>query len=84
MPAQDPGEAVEHFLHDVVVKRLSVQVLLPGLPPVGFRIEFNCVQSLLLRARGKGGEAGEDGGYEVGVQGLQIVNISSLTIGLYK
>ena len=38
VPPQDPGEAVENLLHDVVVQSLSLEILLPGSFPVRLRI----------------------------------------------
>ena len=50
MPAEDPGEAVEHFLHDVVVQSLSLQVFLPGGSPVCRRVQVDAGDCLLFDA----------------------------------
>ena len=48
MPADDPGEAVEDLLHDVVVESLPVEVLLPGRLPVSLRVELDLGEGPLL------------------------------------
>ena len=48
MPADDPGEAVEDLLHDVVVQSLSLEVLLPGSFPVSIGVQLNAGDCLLF------------------------------------
>ena len=48
MPADDPGEAVEDLLHDVVVESLPVEVLLPGRLPVSLRVELDLGEGPLV------------------------------------
>ena len=48
MPADDPGEAVEDLLDDVVVESLPVEVLLPGRLPVSLRVELDLGEGPLL------------------------------------
>ena len=48
MPADDPGEAVEDLLHDVVVESLAVEVLLPGHLPVSRGVERDPGEGPLL------------------------------------
>ena len=48
MPADDPGEAVEDLLHDVVVESLTFEVLLPGLLPVSLGVELDLGEGPLL------------------------------------
>ena len=74
MPAEDPGEAVEYFFHDVVVQSLSVQILLPGSGPVGLVVQLNVGDCLLLDCplfvRGRG----EKWRHNVVLECLEIIN----------
>ena len=65
MPANYPGEAVEDLLHDVVVERLAVEVLLQGSLPVRVRIKHNVGQCSFLNTFVSGRESREDWRHDV-------------------